>query len=152
MLMLISRQAIIVLTAFFLLSLSTSAFAEDIQDAARDGDINTVNSLLKSDPSLVFSKGGVYNGTPLCWAAQEGHQEIAELLLRDKADVNAKDDNGWTPLHDAAMYGHKNIIKLLLDNGADVNVKDDVGETPLHYASAGGFTETVELLLAKKQK
>ena len=36
--------------------------------------------------------------TPLKFAANEGHKEIAELLIAKGANVNAKDDNGETPL------------------------------------------------------
>ena len=32
-------------------------------------------------------------------AAHDGHKDMAELLLANKAEVNAKDNNGLTPLH-----------------------------------------------------
>ena len=69
------------------------------------------------------------------------------LLLDAGADVNVKDDSGWTPLYHAASEGHTEIAKLLLDAGADVNVKDDSGWTPLHHTASGGLTEIAKLLL-----
>jgi ankyrin repeat protein len=51
--------------------------------------------------------------TPLHFAAAYGHQNVVELLLASKADVNAKDNNGWTPAHTAAAYGHKDLAELL---------------------------------------
>jgi ankyrin repeat protein len=32
-----------------------------------------------------------------------------ELLLANKADVNAKNNPSQTPLHYAAVYGHKDV-------------------------------------------
>jgi ankyrin repeat protein len=61
-----------------------------------------------------------------------GHKDVVELLLANKADVNAKSNGGWTPLHEAAMSGHKEVAGLLLANKAEVNAKDNKGETPLH--------------------
>ena len=61
--------------------------------------------------------------TPLHCAAAEGHKDVAELLLANKAEVNAKDNNGGTPLHDAAVKGHKDVAELLLANKAEVNAK-----------------------------
>jgi cytohesin len=57
----------------------------------------------------------------LHWAAYEGHKEIAELLISEGADVNAKADGGGTPLHQAAYEGHKEVAELLIAKGADAN-------------------------------
>ena len=81
-------------------------------------------------------------------AASKGHKDVAELLLANKAEVNAKDNDGATPLHWAAHNGHKDVAELLLANKAEVNAKDNDGETPLHWAAAKGHKDVVELLLA----
>ncbi|HIO21469.1 MAG TPA: ankyrin repeat domain-containing protein, partial [Nitrospirales bacterium] len=64
------------------------------------------------------------------------------------ANVNAKDEVGWTLLHTAAFYGHKEIAELLITKGADVNAKDEDSWTPLHWAVAVGHKELVALLIA----
>ena len=39
------------------------------------------------------------------------------------ADVNARDESGWTPLHRAATYNdNPAVLEVLLAAGADVNV------------------------------
>ena len=76
-------------------------------------------------------------------AAYRVHKEIAELLIAEGADVNAKNVDGWTPLHSAAA-GRKEIAELLIANGADVNAKDDKGRTPLDRGF--GYTEIDDLL------
>jgi ankyrin repeat protein len=42
------------------------------------------------------------------------------LLLANKADVNAKNNEGWTPLHEAVACeknGCKDVVKLLRQHG-----------------------------------
>jgi uncharacterized protein len=46
-------------------------------------------------------------------AAGMGHKDVTELLLANKAEVNAKSDIGWTPLHEAAVFQHKDLVELL---------------------------------------
>jgi ankyrin repeat protein len=70
----------------------------------------------------------------LHYAAYGGHKEIAELLIAEGADVNAKDEDGVTPLHEAAFGGYKEIAELLIAKGADVNAKNNGGETPLDFS------------------
>ena len=75
--------------------------------------------------------------TPLHHAAVFGRKEIAELLIAEGADVNAKEDEyGITPLHEAAFVGYKEIAELLIAKGGDVNAKDVDGGTPLDAAQS----------------
>ena len=75
-------------------------------------------------------------------------KNIAALLLALKADVNAKDASDNTPLHKAAQHGHKEVAELLLANKARVNARRGDGKTPLHDAAYGGYKDVAELLLA----
>ena len=74
--------------------------------------------------------------TPLHLAAMYGHQSIAQLLIENKADVNAGDCNGSTPLHVATCQDMSALVVLLVKNGADINSRSLNGSTPLHSAAA----------------
>jgi ankyrin repeat protein len=56
----------------------------------------------------------------LHWASANGHEDVARFLLANKANINARTNDGHTPLHWAAWNGHKELAKLLLTNKADV--------------------------------
>ncbi|MGL9688729.1 MAG: ankyrin repeat domain-containing protein [Wolbachia sp.] len=57
--------------------------------------------------------------TPLHIAAEKGHMEIVNALIKQKANVNAEDKEGVTPLHLAAVNGHVEIANAILKEGAD---------------------------------
>ena len=132
--------------------LATTAFADPIHSAVWNGDLEGVQAELDNGVD-VDEKDDLWGRTPLHIAAEEGHKEIAELLIAAGADVNAKDSVGFTPLHEAAFYGQNEIAELLIAKGADVNAKDDsqsshyVG-TPLNCAAWEGHKEIAELLIA----
>lgn len=42
-------------------------------------------------------------------------EEMMQLLLEFKANVNATDSELWTPLHAAATCGHLHLVKLLVN-------------------------------------
>jgi ankyrin repeat protein len=115
-------------------------------DAVKGGDLEKVKALLKGNPELVFSSTEGFGWTPLHMAALYGYKDVAELLLANKAEVNAKDKGGETPLHMAAMNGQKDVAELLLANKAEVNAKDRGGATPLHFAAANNHKDVAELL------
>ena len=56
-------------------------------------------------------------------------------LIASGADVDARDERGWTPLMRAAAYnGDPDIIKALLNAGADAKAKDIYGRRAVDYA------------------
>ncbi|XP_060057691.1 GA-binding protein subunit beta-2 isoform X3 [Erinaceus europaeus] len=54
-------------------------------------------------------------------AAADGHVHIVELLVRNGADVNAKDMLKMTALHWATEHHHRDVVELLIRYGADVH-------------------------------
>jgi len=82
-------------------------------------------------------------------ASEKGDIKKVTLLLENGADVNTKDNDGWTPLMHAAEKGHKEVVELLIEKGADVNIQDEDGWTALMFASQNGHKEVVELLIEK---
>ncbi|CDW61218.1 Ank 2 domain containing protein [Trichuris trichiura] len=72
-------------------------------------------------------------------ACNHGHYDIAELLIRQGADINRKSKSGTTPLIDAVINDHIDVIQLLLENGADVNVKDRHGQSALTHPCVRQF-------------
>ena len=77
---------------------------------------------------------GSANAGPLHEAAMDGNIDQVKQLVK-KADVNARDDGGYTPLHWAADKGHEKVAELLIVQGADVNARDNDRRTPLYPAS-----------------
>jgi ankyrin repeat protein len=55
--------------------------------------------------------------TPFHLAAIAGHKEIAELLIANGADVNAKNKGGRTPLDSAIAFKHTETADLLRKHG-----------------------------------
>ncbi|KAK0716323.1 hypothetical protein B0H67DRAFT_515985, partial [Lasiosphaeris hirsuta] len=90
-----------------------------------------------------------YGRTPLCYAAEQGHEAVVKLLLDKGADTEAKGRDDRTPLCYAAGEGHEAVVKLLLDKGADTEAKGRNGQTPLCYAAEQGHKAVVKLLLDK---
>lgn len=87
--------------------------------------------------------------SPLHAAAEQGHWDIARLLLEKSMSPWARDANDALPIHNAAKGGHLETARLLLEcdraTGSSFNKR---GETPLHFAAESGNTELVQLLLS----
>ena len=58
-----------------------------------------------------------YGGSALIVAALHNHVEIAQYLIRKKAEVNARTNKGYSSLHVAAKNGFTTITELLIDKG-----------------------------------
>ena len=76
--------------------LATTAFADPIHTAAKNGNLAGVQA--KLDKGVDVNAKNVDGHTPLHFAAMKGHKEIAELLIATGTNVNAKNKAGQTPL------------------------------------------------------
>lgn len=88
-----------------------------------------------------------HGNTLLHMSAKHGYQEIAQLLIQHKANIDAKNKFYNTPLHLAARKGHKDTVELLIKSGANVNEKNTFGNTPLRDAVRYEKTDIVRILL-----
>jgi ankyrin repeat protein len=107
------------------------------------------------DVNVIRHNGGF---CPLVAALEEGHFQIAELLLQHGANVDIRgvDVGGWrgwkeqTPLHHAIGW-HNDLtattVQFLLKHGADVNSRQNDLSTPLHLAAAQGNFDVAQMLL-----
>lgn len=128
-----------------------AAFLKDIDD----NDLTAVERKLKASPSLAnspeaFTHGdtGSLSEPPLLQMGFDNNLQIAALLIRYGANVNAENSFGETPLSQAARFGAKGVVAILLAHGAKISHKDEEGQTPLHSAVESDDPATVALLLA----
>ena len=136
-------------------------FARDFPKIAKEGDLAKIQTLLNRHPELLSLKDA-NDRTFLHVAASNGCGKVVELLLANKADINAvgteelrtasdrlRTVGGCKPLHAAALHGHQNVVELLLGHGAEADARDSSGGTALMVASEFGHGAVVEALLAR---
>jgi len=117
--------------------------------ACERGGLQTVKALLLGAESVVHPNMADSDGkTPLCWAAEKGHDAVVEHLMSVKADVSVRTAHGRTPLHYAAESGRATVINTLL-RYADANAVAEDGTSPLVAALRSGANsqDAVDLLL-----
>jgi ankyrin repeat protein len=74
------------------------------------------------------------DNSPLHAAAQLGHRDVCQALIRGGADLDRRDSLGETALHKASSGGYLEIIRDLLDSGADPSITETCGEAPIDQA------------------
>ena len=125
----------------------TQGMAADLRlvDAAKNGDTQTVRSLLKQhvDVNAIQPDGA----TALSWAAYRDDVGMAGSLIAAGANVNKPNDYGATPLILACVNGSAGMVDKLLKAGAKPNTPIVLGETALMQCSHTGAVEAVTSLL-----
>jgi hypothetical protein len=120
---------------------NVTAQGQSLQDMIKNGpkwmvkaisedDINKVETLLKAPGGSLLLKETLNRKkqTALHLAAQNGCQEIVQLILNFQVDVNAQDKGGFTPLYLAAKNGHLGMMRRLWGRGPPEHRRDELIE------------------------
>jgi uncharacterized protein len=83
----------------------------------------------------------------LITAAERNDMAVVRQLLKDGADVRARDGQGRTALLAATARNHVEIATFLVEAGADVNAQDNKLDSPLLLAGASGYLDILKLAL-----
>ena len=118
--------------------------------AASKGYFQILQALVMHNNDYVNNVDTI-NCTPLYYAVSEGHLEIVNYLLSNKADVSVSTNQGINVYHKASNKGYLHILQsLIMHNNDYVNVVDKKNWTPLYHATFEGHTEIVNYMLRKK--
>jgi hypothetical protein len=62
----------------------------------------------------------------------KGKIDKVKMLIQSGANVNYRDEKGWTPTHGASSQGCIEVLELLLSEGAELDAVTNKGMTLLH--------------------
>ncbi len=118
----------------------------ELREAARTGDLATVEGLLRAgaDPNT----SGGFGLTALAIAIVRDDSPVTSVLLDAGADPHLRTDAEATALHLASRYASPEIVAAVLDTAPDtVGHHDARIATPLHLAMARGDVTIIDILL-----
>ncbi|XP_077396206.1 protein phosphatase 1 regulatory subunit 27 [Festucalex cinctus] len=109
----------------------TVHFPNDIifQDVVRRGELGQIGRFIRTRKVRVdtlFPSGMA----ALHEAVLTGNLDVVKLLVKYGADINQRDEDGWTPLHMACSDGFPEIASYLLSLGANKEAENESGEKP----------------------
>ncbi|KAE8728006.1 putative E3 ubiquitin-protein ligase XBOS31 [Hibiscus syriacus] len=120
--------------------------------AVKVGDIETVESLLKREPNLLYHKTVYERHSALHIAAANGQIEILDMLLEKSVNPDVLNRHKQTPLTLAAMHGKISCVERLIEAGANILMFDSLhGRTCLHYAAYYGHFDCLQAILSSAQ-
>lgn len=88
-----------------------------------------------------------WNRGALHLACEQGHKNMAQLMIDLKTNLDIQDKDGRTAVHYAALKGHVALVDLLASKRAELNTQDRQGKTAVEHAAYNGHFEVVSKLL-----
>ena len=117
-----------------------------LQYAAYFGAPEAAAVLLEAGADVHAVAGNPSRVQPLHAAVAGRCHPVVRRLVAAGADVNARQQGGFTPLHSAALNGDEDTVHALLDAGADPARATDEGVRPADLAASSGHEPLAELL------
>ncbi|XP_064643188.1 uncharacterized protein LOC135497311 [Lineus longissimus] len=91
---------------------------------------------------------GIDNNEQLLRQSRFGSVSALQSLVKDGADVNAKDKvSDQTALMYSTANGNSDVTSYLVEAGADVNARDNTGQSALMIAAQVGYSDIAKCLV-----
>ena len=114
--------------------------------AAFFGRVDAIRRLLDAGADLSATAKNFMKVQPLHAAVAAHSLDAVSLLLDCAADVNARQQVGYTPLMGAASAGREDLVDLLLRHGADPSAVSEDGKTAADVAREHGHASLADRL------
>jgi ankyrin repeat protein len=143
----IIARAAIAIVAAFALATSCAVSADQAFEAAKTGDLKTIERYL-SGKGDANATDGMKNALAHV-AAYNRRTAVLKALADSGADLSKGNGAGLAPLDIAATVNDAESARILLDAGADPNRKNalDRKKAAIHYAAINAATGVASLLL-----
>ncbi|KAI6650877.1 Transient receptor potential cation channel [Oopsacas minuta] len=121
---------------------------------AKQGDVDILNLLLKTDNCEIFSQNDEEQ-TPLHVAALHGNAAIVRRLLEYAGEKTPdllwdEDEYSNHALHLACQEGQFDVVEILIEYQASITTINSNKYTPLHLAAASGHVQVAEYLIQEE--
>ncbi|CAN5680520.1 hypothetical protein BH24ACI5_BH24ACI5_00520 [soil metagenome] len=120
--------------------------------AAFFGHPSTTRRLLACGAHVDAAAQNEMKVQPLHAAIASRNGETVALLLEHGANVNARQQEGYTALMGAAGTGREDLVDLLLARGADPTLEDENGKTAVDVARDHGHEAVATRLASDGQR
>jgi len=87
-----------------------------LMEVALNGDTEKARLLLEHGGNVNICTDG---NTPLIWAIDQNHSDLAKFLIDNGADINHPGDSGHKPLTVAKKMNMQEIVRILIQKGAE---------------------------------
>ncbi|OWF40712.1 tyrosine-protein kinase HTK16-like [Mizuhopecten yessoensis] len=117
--------------------------------AVIEGNVQIVKDILNHSLCPDVNAKSEWGTTALHDACKYGFQDIVQLLIEHKADVEMKDRAGLTPLHRSCATNRAEMIPILVEKGG-ANLQSSTPKTswvPMHDAAMRGHVKCIKALL-----
>lgn len=132
---------------FIFSSLNFDLISMNMHEAAKFDAADALQKIIFNGADINSKEDGK---TPLHIAAENGHINCVDLLIRVGANLDLRDNELRTALHNAIENGHTDVALLLIRSGADINLTDCCNETALHEVVVQANISILKALLTKR--
>lgn len=87
------------------------------------------------------------NRIALFYCAENTETECIDELIKNEANINHQDKDGYSCLHLSVICGNFKIVEYLVQHGADVNMTDAEMHSAVHWSVVCGQESILDFLL-----